>query len=350
MHCFTTPPIQITSGSAHHAFTSCAFWRGRCYIAYREADTHNPSPGSLIQIRHGVAPYDTFARGETFYLHTQNADLRDPRLLATEDALYCVIGAYLPAYPRTTISPRASDNLLQSFLTYTEDGNTWSPLTPIYRPQYWIWSILPMRHYFAAAAYHTGQPGESSSIHLLFGYSPLHFQPSGVMYDGALLEHDPSRPGRPYRYPHILAAEPVLYQPTPDTLGCAMRSEDGDKMMLIGVARHPYQDWRWWNTKRMIHPSAIIATPHGFLLAGRELVKGTTDWSLYTSLFHLEGETLTRVARLPSANDTGYAGLCKTPDESTWLCSYYSQHTTPTPYGQPLPGAHVFVSTFTLSA
>jgi hypothetical protein len=349
MYLTHTPPIQITTGSRHHAFTSCAFWRGTLYVAYRSAPTHHPFPPGQIVIRQSTdgTNFDTRCT-TTIHLPGLDADLRDPRLIATDDALYCLVGAYLPAYPRTAVSMRASENIIQSFLTYTDDGHTWAPLQPIYRPNYWIWSVLPLDHYFVAAAYHTGAPGEPSSIHLLAGESLLHLRPNGVIYDGACLERDATRPDIPYLYAHSTVAEPVLYRPTHETLGCLVRSEDGDKMMLIGVSQYPYQDWRWWNARQMIHPSAIISTPHGVLLAGRELVKGK-EWNIYTSLYQLNGQHLTRLVRLPSANDTGYAGLCHGLHPHEFLFSYYSQHTTPTPYRIPLPGAHVFVGTITIS-
>lgn len=278
-----------------------------------------------------------------------DADLRDPKLLATPEALYCLCGGYLPRYPRYDISRYPAENIMQSFLTYTEDGCTWAPLRPIFRPNYWIWSVIPLERYWVAAAYHTGGFGETSSIQLLSGTSLLTLMPHGVMYDGG----DITRDGPDYRHAHATVSEPVLYEPSPGTLACCLRTEGDDEHMEIGVSRFPYQRWHWWNTKSRIHPSAVIETPYGWMLAGREIYKPTTGpvrpWNIYTSLFHLDAQDVLRLSRLPSALDTGYAGLCEGVSPNQYLCSWYSQHASLSRFGKALPGAHVFVSTLTIS-
>jgi hypothetical protein len=148
-----------------------------------------------------------------------------------------------------------------------------------------------------------------------------------------------------YLYPHSTVAEPVLYHLTPDVLCCAIRTEDGNKGMALGVARAPYQDWHWHHTSQMIHPSAVLQTQYGTLLAGRELARAGIDWHTSTALWHLDGQYPRRLARLPSGHDTGYAGLCPGNEPDQVLCSYYSQHRNGGMYDTPLPGAHVFVAT-----
>ncbi len=352
-----TQPIQITTGTNHHGFTSCAFWHNHWWVAYRTARTHAPAPPGHIVVQRSAALtvpdpdgapvfHPVFRHAAVLHYPEGTADFRDPRLIADDGVLYCLFGAYLPRYPATTISPRASENLIQSFLTYTEDGTQWAPVQPIGRPGYWIWSAVPIRTSWAAAAYHVGQPGETSSIHLLGGQSLLTLQSHAMIYDGS----DATQDGDRLRYGHASVAEPVLYRPTPDTLGCLIRSEDTSlKDMEIGMGMSPYQDWRWHRTGLLIHPSAVLETPHGLLLAGRELRK-RNQWDLTTSLYHLDSAHVTLLHRMPSANDTGYAGLCPGDRDDTVLLSYYSQHATPTPYGTPLPGAQVFVAHITVAA
>ncbi len=357
MRLTVSQPAQITTGTDHHAFTSCAFWQNHWWVAYRTARTHAPAPPGHIVIQRAAALtsrgdgahafHPGFRHAAVLHYPEGTADFRDPRLIASDGVLYCLFGAYLPQYPATTISRYASDNLIQSFLTYTEDGTQWAPVQPIGRPGYWIWSALPLNTCWAAAAYHVGHPGESSSIHLLAGRSLLTLMPQAVIYDGSSLIQD----GETLRYAHASVAEPVLYRPTPDTLGCLIRSEDTSlKDMETGFAMPPYQDWRWHRTGELIHPSAVIETPYGLLMAGRELRKWGAIWHLSTTLYHLDGTAVRLLHRMPSANDTGYAGLCPGDSDDTVLLSYYSQHTTPTPFDTPLPGAHVFVANITVRA
>lgn len=346
------PLQQLTSGHLHHAFTSCAYWRKTWYVAYREAHSHHILPPGGISLRTST-DLSSWAWDMFFELYDTHGDrlgdLRDPRLIPSDEALYCLCAAYLPRLPATTLSRHSSENIIQSYITYTEDGRTWAPLTPIGRPGYWIWSALPLRSTWVAAAYHTGAAGETSSIHLLGGRSLLTLAPDSAIYDGANLDME----DHAYRFAHTTVSEPVLYQPTTDTIACCVRTEGGSETMELGLRRLTDQDWRWWDTKQMIHPSAMIETPHGWLLAGRELVKpprgAPRPWQVSTSLFHVEAQTVTRVLRLPSALDTGYAGLCQTAQPDTMLLSYYSQHATGARYGTPLPGAHVFVTLVTVA-
>ena len=116
-----------------------------------------------------------FAHETTLDMGAAQADMRDPRLIASDDALYCICGAYQPTWPNTTLSPNPPWNTIQSYVSYTEDGDSWSPLQPVGRPGYWIWSAVAvsgLRKWFAAA-YHTGSREETSSIVLLGGDSLL---------------------------------------------------------------------------------------------------------------------------------------------------------------------------------
>jgi len=61
MHVTFTEPQQITSGTAHHGFTSCAYFQGLWYVAYRTAETHHPAPpGHLTIARASQMDADTW--------------------------------------------------------------------------------------------------------------------------------------------------------------------------------------------------------------------------------------------------------------------------------------------------
>lgn len=347
MHLTATAPYQLTTGSNHHAFTSCATWRGMWYVAYRTARTHHITPPGVIALQHS-ADMKHWSRQATLTMGIP-IDLRDPRLIPSHEALYCLCAAYTPRWPRTTLSQASPDNIIQSYITYTEDGKTWADLQPVGRPGYWIWSVVPTERYWVAAAYHTGSYGETSSLHLLSGTSLLTLMPHGLMYDGA----DITRDGHHYRYEHSTVSEPVLYQPSPGALACCARTEGGSETMEIGVSRHPYQRWHWWDTKKKIHPSAVIETEYGWLLAGRETYKPITgdarNWNTSASLFQLDAQKVTQLMRLPSALDTAYPGLCEGTKPGEYLCSYYSQHQGIGRFGKALPGAHVYTTILTVS-
>ena len=273
----------------------------------------------------------------------ETIDYRDPKLVATPDVLYCFVGAYTPAYPATTLSAYSGDNILQSYVAYTYDGKAWSPFVPIARPTYWVWSILPTKDYWICAAYHTGVRTDSSSIHLFTGRTPLRLTPAGVIYDGANL----SRDGKGYAYPSFTPSEPVLMAHPPLILACYVRTDSG---MNIGVC-HPSlaASWRWQATTLPFHPSDGRFTKYGPLLAGREIrsyyTKGQEHTSYHTSLYHMQAQYPVWLLDLPSAYDTGYAGLAETDLDDEYLLSWYSQHSpAPTVDDAPLPGSSVFVA------
>jgi len=215
--------------------------------------------------------------------------------------------------------------------------------------------VPSLRKWFAAA-YHTGSREETSSIVLLGGDSLLTLGMYALIYDGSSLRHI----GHGYEHVHVSPAEPVLFVQDTRTLGCCLRTETG---MEIGVARAPYQEWRWHNTQTWgpisidIHPSAVLETAHGRLLVGRETqaeyvgVHTPSKYTTTTNLYALDAQHVSApLLRLSSANDTGYAGLCAMPDPDRFLISYYSQHTTGQTFRGRLPGSQVFLAAVTATS
>lgn len=359
----------VAKDTYHNAFTSITYWNKCTFIAYRTALSHGIVPPGKVVISEGWE--DNFSKeqshGWASLSHTEIThpigDVRDPRFITTEEALYCVVGVYLPnpaGGEPYKLSPSPQDNILQTHITHSTDGDTWSPLVPILRPGYWGWSVVSGENRWYMASYHTHLVGQSQSIHLdtspglLAGWSPW-----GCIYDGASLAMD----GERFRHVYTLPSEPVLYHVDDTTLGCCVRTEKG---MAIGVSRVPYQEWRWWHHRHSayyVHPSAVLQTPHGFLLAAREIghdrIPGATlkdarqTRTIYrTSLYHLFGQTLTKVLTLPSELDTGYAGLCATDEEGVYDVSYYTQAVSNVHerFGVVLPGAEVRVARIRVEA
>ena len=342
--------VRLTGTTEHSAFTDLCQWHGRYYCAWREARTHNILPRGNLHIHVSSDGHDwrlTFNYEE--FIHPF-ADLRDPKFLVSDDVLYLLCGAYLPhpAYRPLVdgVMPASADNLIQTHLTYTTDGETWSDLIPILRPQYWGWSGVQVGRCWYLASYHTGNHAvaEAQSLVLWSGTKLLGPLVSQPIYLGASGE----KAGGTYRYPDTYPSEPVLwYDAASGFLGCAVRTE---QTLHLGYGRAPYglEDWRWHATRSTVHPSAILQTSQGWLLAGREVIPGTLlrtgrrgPGTAATCLYALEGHTLRKLLTLPSARDCGYAGLCAGPEEGTVLISWYSQHEVP----DGLPGAAVYVAT-----
>ena len=351
--------VTLSDNTYHNAFTDCCFWHGKYYVAYRRAMSHNiVPPGDIVVCTLPIPRAWEYHYDDAEVFHHPIGDLRDPKFLATPDVLYLICGVYLPDqgihHDRPPVlMPTSVENILETHITYTTDGTTWSPLFPILRAQYWGWSAVALASSYALASYHIGVAGDTTSIALWTSVSPLGLALRGLIYDAGSTEHT----GKTLRYPHSETSEPVLwYDAETALLGCCIRTED---VMEIGYGRWPYNpsEWRWHCTKKHIHPSAILQTDHGLLLAGRDVEKYRTGMldaggkhplsapKPTTCLYHLDGRTITKLLTLPSGGDTGYAGLAHGPEPDTMLVSYYTSHEVPI----ELPGAQVSLATVRLA-
>lgn len=362
MHCTLRHVERLTNTTLHHGFTDCCVWRNHLYVAYRTSTTHYVlPPGRVVCQRRPVGDMGTHVWEPVAVPSHATGDMRDPKFLATEDALYLFCGVYLPhpAHgPGNVLYAASGDNLLQTHGTFSTDGDTWSPLLPMLPPQYWGWSAVDVRDGEACmvASYWTGlTSAQGAGIALSVSQMMLGQFLTQAIYEGTSLEVE----GPAYRYRHLSPSEPVLFQ-APDGavgLGCAIRT--GANTLTLGYGKEPYgtADWRWHDTDTLLHPSAILHTPHGTILAGRaftevprrannrrDMPPEEPRYDTTTALWTLEGHQVTPLLTLPSRGDTGYAGLAQTKD--TLVCSYYAQHEVPT----GLPGAAVYLATIEVGA
>ena len=372
MHATLDTLTRIYATGEHAAFTDLCTWRGKYYVAFRRAYSHGiVPPGEIaILIWDGTQPKRPDWQFDASLRHPRG-DCRDPKFFATPHALYLICGVYLPmpsSAMTATLSPLATDNLLITHITFTTDGEHWAPLQPILRPNYWGWSMVPTQTGALLASYHVGTNGEcTSSIALWSSNHLLRWQSYGTIYDGASYTKD----AQDYRYPSGQPSEPVLYIPDQQRLACCLRTENS---MAIGISLAPHQDnWRWWNTKEMIHSSAILATEHSWLLSGRALTPvyaNTTQrrtgraatasprgrmpdmpsflgYQSTTALWTLNGQYVEPLLTFPSGGDTGYAGLCYGRKPGEYYCSYYSQHNYDANgiHQASLPSADIYVAT-----
>ena len=91
---------------------------------------------------------------------------------------------------------------------------------------------------------------------------------------------------------------------------------------MLGVAKPPYKDWSWKDTKVQIGGPQLIQLADGrVVVAGRDYPGGakTQLWWL-----DLESGELTKIVSVPSGGDTSYPGLVE-KDGLLWM-SYYSSH------------------------
>lgn len=352
---------RITMGPSHAAFTSLCQWREYWYCAYRVALHHGITPPGHVAIRRGiqgmVTPTALVWPDDTTTLCHSVGDCRDPRLVPTAEALWLFCGVYLPD-PRhqhfNGLSAVGSNNLLVTHVSHTTDGVTWAPLEPILRPNVWAWSAIMDDRMWWVASYAVGLGTDiGMTITLSAGPSPYALMHYATIYDG----HAYEREGTRLRYPNLAPCEPVLWSPCPQTLACAVRTGTG---MDIGISRHPYTDWRWHASRMLLHPSAVLQTRHGTLLAARMVTQAPPprtqrsvaapassppQWHQILAVLPEGRHRPTNILDLPSWGDCGYAGIAPGPTPDTVCMSWYTQQNTST-----LPGAQVHVATISIEA
>ncbi len=328
---------RLISNSFFNGFTTLCRWHDRYWLAYRAAPSHTIVPPGRIVI---MTSDDGQRWHEAATLGAPQRDYRDPRWIVADDMLYLMLGAYVPS-PHLAmddlhgLSTMSGDNQIWTVITGTRDGQTWTPLRPILRPNHWGWSAVRLTNrVWVLASYDTGVLESCNTLTLWEGTPSSRWRHRGILYDGGAMDIEDGA----FRFSASHPSEPVLYRPTPQTLGCCVRTTT---TMLLGTWS-PGHAWRWQNTGRWLHPSAIMETPQGWLLAAREIIHTQgqghttsgdaatwTDAEAHATLWHLHGNRLTRVAILESGGDCAYAGICAGKRLDNYLVSYYSSHDAP---------------------
>lgn len=348
--------LCITEGTNHHAFTDLCLWKGQYWCAYRIARTHNIVPKGVIHLEKwkypfSSSPYEENGKSCTDFTH-EEGDMRDPRFFVTPEVLYLYCGIYLPhpayaTYTGAALSPDPGSNILMTHVAYTTDGKHWSDMSPLLRPNYWGWSVLSFRKSFYLASYHTGILNEEgSSIMLWKGSTPFFFTPIGVIYNNDPFDKDMA----------FFPSEPLLsWSPESGYFECYLRTENGMDIGISGDERPG--SWRWVHTNAQIHPSAILRTQHGVLVAARTIhtrksKRGGLSTTMTTDLYRMSERYPEHLLTLPSDRDTGYCGLEYGKGVNEILLSYYSQHEMKT-HKEPLlyfTGAQVYLARIILEA
>ena len=339
---------RIVATGYHCAFSSLTQWRGHTYLAYREAQSHQPAAPGRVVIQRSVdlvtwEPVVTLATG---------GDDRDPRLIATADALWCAWGTYVPHWQREGTSYATMKYDLLSHVSHTRDGHAWQAPLQVLRPGYWLWSVIEapilahgketLRTWGAAYHFGDGVSDVDHSIHLWYGDGLGWWRHWVTMLDvgEAWARYGP--------------AEPALGVTGQDRLACVVRLEG--EPALLGTAAYPYLAWTWRALPCEVHAPALAQVPGlGWVLAGRRKVEpggqaltmddarqrprrtiGTreraTPATYDTALWALDVEaaSLRLLRALPSGGDCSYPGLVWDGERQELLCAYYSQHERPT--------------------
>lgn len=136
---------QITTvydDGRHNAFTSIARWRGRYWLAFRQATSHRALDGRIAVI----SSPDLLQWSDPVVVIDTPYDDRDPSVYVWRDMLFVSAATFHREWQEEE-NPWAG--LKQEYgvvttLTATRDGADWEPARPVYEPDHFLWWALPV--------------------------------------------------------------------------------------------------------------------------------------------------------------------------------------------------------------
>jgi hypothetical protein len=281
---------RIWDAAPHNAFTDLLRFKDRWVCVCREGTTHLTPDGKLRVIESA----DGKQWAPAALVSLPGADLRDPKVCLTPDGKLMLTGA--------AVRVAAGAKTHQTMAWLSDDGRTWDGGADIGEKNFWLWRVTWAGDTAYGVGYPTGQPG---GVRL---YSSRDGRQFDTLVPSLFTEGQPN--------------EHALVFLNDGTCLCLLRRDGGTKTGQLGVAKRPYEQWKWTDLGKQIGGPAMLRLPDGRLVAGVRLYDGRVRTSL--CLVDAGMGTLTEALALPSGGDTSYPGLVF-HDGLLWV-SYYSSH------------------------
>lgn len=290
---------KIWDDAAHNAFTDLICYKDQLYCAFREGRGHVSANGRIRVLRSADGDAWTSAALVSF----QGYDFRDAHLSITPDGRLMLIGG---------ASPRRQDNEQAptgSFVSFSEDGDTWSTPQIVSQPGRWLWRVTWCDGKAYGVSYTTGNGDR---------YLSLLRSADGVTYETPverLFEK-----GYPNETTLRFGADGTCY-------ALVRRDNSGDASMtpMLGISAPDYKQWTWHDLGTEFNAFGgpnFIQLPSGCWIAAGRMHQGGPHTAL--TVLDVEKGTMTRLLDLPSGGDTSYCGLLWHND--LLYVSYYSSH------------------------
>ena len=280
----------IRADGKHNAFTAFRRFKGKLYLAFRAAKDHNSQDGDIVVLK---SADNGKTWQEAFKLDVVPDD-RDPQFLVTDKRLLL--------YDAAMKGPE-----LTTFLTYTDDGETWSKPQPVYEPRFIVWKPIEHNGRFYSGAHKKDEvsSGKGREVHLIESDDGIAWRKISMIRAGNW------------------ESETTLYF-SPDHKATAfLRQKYGSPPAAILESSPPYTEWKERKPNVNHFSGHSVHTFRGVTY----LLTRTMDYSkkeagsmIYT---FADGE-LTPYCQLPSGGDCAY--LEAVEDGENMLVSFYSTH------------------------
>ena len=281
---------RIYSDGKHNAFTGITGFAGKTYVTFRSATTH-VSPDGSVKV---IASTDADAWDLVAESVEPGSDLRDPKIVAFQDALFVYTGSTQEGKGR------------QSQVFASTDGVTFGERRPAagIPEDHWLWWVKPFDNVLYGAAYGTGQRPCTAALY--------------KSTDGLAWDHVCDFP---------VPGNEVSFDFDSDGKLWALAREDTyGSVPALCTAAAPYTSFD--SVRRLpirLQGPMLARLGGGCAIACRQW-NPPGRRNLRTDLFWLpDGRDLQLVRSLPSGGDTSYAGWLDVA-EGAALLSYYSSH------------------------
>lgn len=285
---------KIWDQAPHNAFTDLIFFEGYFYCAFREGEHHMSYDGKLRVIR----SQDTKNWTNVALIGCENGDVRDAKLSITPNNELMLNGG-------VRLIETKNGNITQSLTWFSKNGLLWSEayVCPSGLGT-WRWSTTWHKDTAYSFAY-TGKDKQGC----------LYTSEDGKIW--TILKNEV--------YPDIKSYgnETSLVFLENDEAYCLLRRDKESATAMLGISKPPYTNWNWNDLGiRIGGPKMIFIKDNRFLAAVR-LYANDDAWTALCWI-DLKKMTLKEGLKLPSGNDTSYAGLVER-EGFIWV-SYYSSH------------------------
>ncbi len=295
--------VTVYADGGHNAFTDLAYWKEAYYVCFRSGEHHLSMDGIIRVMRS-----EDMRSWEPCGTIRTHGDDRDPHFAVTEDRLYVYFGVWdLQFGDGPKLPDRGS---VRSHVAFTSDGESWSDVSGVFEPGWWLWRVRHHDGTFYSLAYTAKRPRPNMRETLLIrsddglnwervsrvtnermcGEADLRFNDDGSMW---------------------------IISRTGDEAGDAARFDSDPSLMK----------WTRRDMGTLIHAPAIANWGERFFVAGR----GRTDGAYDTQFWEIDDASVKPLLTLPSGGDTSYPGLIPDPNADpdgppAFFITWYSEH------------------------
>lgn len=293
---------KIWSGAKHNGFPDLIRFKNTWFCCCREGDHHVGGTDGKIRI---IASKDGETWESVALLAENGVDLRDPKLSETPDGrLMLLMGG--------SVFRDGNANQLvtmQSRVAFSNDGKEWTPLKKIIEDKHWLWRVT----------WHEGKVYGISKVKEGEGTRGfLYTSTDGINWK----QITELKPGGNY-----VSETTLRFTPQGEMVALIRPG-------YIGVSSPPFDKWTYRQVPAKISGPNLIRRENGSWWATSrgngpvtEAEKATTNKPVVSRTILAQmssvGEFRTEMV-LPSAGDTGYAGLVLDGD-TLWI-AYYASH------------------------